>query len=171
MTNPHDDNRQVMEEFRANGGKVGGLWEHTPLLLLTTRGAKSGERRITPMLYMRDCDRLIVFASAGGANSPWLVSQSAGAPGSHRRGRDRDLRRHRCSHRGFRAGSVVDQGSGIVSLARRAPGEDNPPDSGDRALPTRKLKTISDSSGGTSYSFRNTDWLLILRVNALQQFS
>jgi len=67
MTNPDDYNRQVIEEFRANGGKVGGPWEHTPLLLLTTTGAKSGERRITPMGYMPDGDRLIVFASAGGA--------------------------------------------------------------------------------------------------------
>jgi deazaflavin-dependent oxidoreductase (nitroreductase family) len=67
MTNPSDYNRQVIEEFRANGGKVGGTWEHTPLLLLTTTGAKSGERRITPMGYMPDGDRLIVFASAGGA--------------------------------------------------------------------------------------------------------
>jgi len=39
----------------------------------------------------------------------------------------------------------------MVSLSRLAPGEDNPPVSGDRALPTRKLKTISGSSGGTSY--------------------
>lgn len=67
MTNPNDYNRQVIEEFRANGGKVGGLWEHTPLLLLTTIGAKSGERRTRPMGYMPDGDRLIVFASAGGA--------------------------------------------------------------------------------------------------------
>jgi deazaflavin-dependent oxidoreductase (nitroreductase family) len=67
VTNPNDYNRQVIEEFRANGGKVGGLWEHTPLLLLTTIGARSAERRTTPMGYMPDGDRLIVFASAGGA--------------------------------------------------------------------------------------------------------
>lgn len=67
MTSPNDYNRQIIEEFRANGGKVGGMWEHTPLLLLTTTGAKSGERRITPMAYMPDGDRLIVWASAGGA--------------------------------------------------------------------------------------------------------
>ena len=67
MTNPNDYNRQVIEEFRANGGKVGGMWEHTPLLLLTTTGAKSRERRTTPMGYMTDGNRLIVFASAGGA--------------------------------------------------------------------------------------------------------
>jgi deazaflavin-dependent oxidoreductase (nitroreductase family) len=67
MTNRNDSNRQVIEEFRANGGKVGGIWEGTPLLLLTTIGAKSGERRITPMGYLPDGDRLIVIASNGGA--------------------------------------------------------------------------------------------------------
>ena len=67
MTNRNDYNRQVIEEFRTNGGKVSGPFEHTPLLLLTTTGAKSGERRITPMEYIPDGDRLLVFASKGGA--------------------------------------------------------------------------------------------------------
>ncbi len=67
MTNRNDYNLQVIEEFRANGGKVSGPYEHTPLLLLTTTGAKSGERRITPMGYLPDGDRLLVFASYGGA--------------------------------------------------------------------------------------------------------
>ena len=63
----NDYNRRLIEEFRAHGGKVGGMWEGTPLLLLTTRGAKSGKRRTTPMGYMSEGDRLIVFASSGGA--------------------------------------------------------------------------------------------------------
>jgi len=67
MTIPDNYNRQVIEEFRANEGKVGGVWEHTPLLMLTTTGAKSRERRTTLMGYMPDGDRLIVFASVGGA--------------------------------------------------------------------------------------------------------
>lgn len=67
MTTPNDYNRRVTEEFRANGGKVGGPWEHTPLLVLTTTGAKSGVRRITPMAYMPEGGCFIVFASAGGA--------------------------------------------------------------------------------------------------------
>jgi deazaflavin-dependent oxidoreductase (nitroreductase family) len=67
MTSSNDYNRQIIEEFHANGGKVGGMWEHTPLLLLTTTGAKSGMRRTTPMAYMPDGGRLIVWASAGGA--------------------------------------------------------------------------------------------------------
>jgi len=63
----NDWNRQLIEEFRANGGKVGGMWEGRPLLLLTTTGAKSGQRRTNPTMYLRDGDRLLVFASKGGA--------------------------------------------------------------------------------------------------------
>jgi deazaflavin-dependent oxidoreductase (nitroreductase family) len=69
----NDWNRQTIEVFRANGGKVGGYWEGKPLLLLTTTGAKSGQRRTTPMMYLRDGDRLLVFASKSGAptNPAW----------------------------------------------------------------------------------------------------
>ncbi len=67
MADRNDWNRQVIEEFRANRGKVGGMWEGRPLLLLTTTGAKSGERRTTPTMYLRDGGRLLVFASKGGA--------------------------------------------------------------------------------------------------------
>jgi deazaflavin-dependent oxidoreductase (nitroreductase family) len=63
----NDYNRRLIEEFRAHGGKVSGYFEHTPLLLLTTTGARSGERRTTPMGYLPDGDRLIVWASNGGA--------------------------------------------------------------------------------------------------------
>ena len=63
----NDWNRQTIEQFRANNGKVGGWWEGRPLLLLTTTGAKSGQRRTTPVMYMRDGDRVFVFASKGGA--------------------------------------------------------------------------------------------------------
>ena len=67
MPDMNDWNRQTIEAFRANGGKVGGMWEGRPLLLLTTTGAKSGQRRTNPMMYLRDGDRLLVFASKGGA--------------------------------------------------------------------------------------------------------
>ena len=63
----NDYNRHLIEEFRANGGKVSGQFEHTPLLLLTTVGAKSGQCRTTPLGYMPEGDRLIVIASSGGA--------------------------------------------------------------------------------------------------------
>jgi deazaflavin-dependent oxidoreductase (nitroreductase family) len=63
----NDDNRRVIEEFRTHGGKVGGEWEGTPLLLLTTTGARSGERRTTPIAYLLDGDRLFVWAANGGS--------------------------------------------------------------------------------------------------------
>lgn len=73
MANMNDWNRQTIEAFHANGGKVGGMWEGRPLLLLTTTGAKSGQRRTTPTMYLRDGDRLLIFASKGGApaNPAW----------------------------------------------------------------------------------------------------
>ena len=73
MTERQNWNRSTIEEFRANGGKVGGMWEGRPLLLLTTTGAKSGQRRTNPMMYLRDGDRLLVFASKSGAptNPDW----------------------------------------------------------------------------------------------------
>ena len=66
-------NRQTIEAFRANKGQVGGPWEGRPLLLLTTTGAKSGQRRTMPLMYLRDGDRVFVFASKGGAptNPDW----------------------------------------------------------------------------------------------------
>jgi deazaflavin-dependent oxidoreductase (nitroreductase family) len=69
MANRNDWNRQTIEAFRANGGKVGGMWEGRPLLLITTTGAKSGQRRTNPVMYLADGDRLLVFASKGGAPS------------------------------------------------------------------------------------------------------
>jgi deazaflavin-dependent oxidoreductase (nitroreductase family) len=73
MPESNDWNRPTIEAFRANGGKVGGMWEGRPLLLLTTTGARSGRRRTRPLMYLRDDDRLLVFASTGGAptNPDW----------------------------------------------------------------------------------------------------
>ena len=64
---PSDYNLQVIEEFRANAGRVGGSWEGRNLLLLTTTGRKSGRPHTTPMVFTRDGDRLLVYASKGGA--------------------------------------------------------------------------------------------------------
>ena len=76
MRDMNDWNRQTIEAYRANGGKVGGMWEGRPLLLLTTIGAKSGQRRTNPTMYLRDGDRLLVFASKSGAptNPDWYYN-------------------------------------------------------------------------------------------------
>src|SRR5262245_44269950 len=66
-------NQRVIEEFRANGGKVGGPWEGAHLLLLTATGARSGQRRTYPLAYLPDSDRLVIFATKGGSptNPAW----------------------------------------------------------------------------------------------------
>lgn len=73
MSDANDWNNQIIEEFRANGGKVGGPFEGAPLLVLTTTGAKSGQRRTAPVMYLADGDRLMIFASKAGAptNPDW----------------------------------------------------------------------------------------------------
>ncbi|MFC4591708.1 nitroreductase/quinone reductase family protein [Sphaerisporangium corydalis] len=64
---PASFNQPIIEEFRANGGKVGGPFEGGDLLLLTTTGARSGEEHTVPLGYVRDGDLLLVVGSAGGA--------------------------------------------------------------------------------------------------------
>jgi deazaflavin-dependent oxidoreductase (nitroreductase family) len=72
-SNPNDFNQQVIAEFRANGGKVGGPFAGSPMLLLTTTGAKSGQSRTTPLVHTMDGDRIVIIASKGGAptNPDW----------------------------------------------------------------------------------------------------
>jgi len=60
-------NQNLIDEYRANGGRVTGQFAGAPLLLLTTTGAKSGRPRTAPLAYTTDGDRLVVIASKGGA--------------------------------------------------------------------------------------------------------
>jgi len=68
-----DFNAKIIDEFRANEGKVGGYFEGAPMVLLTTTGAKTGQVRTNPLVYVADGDRFIVIASKGGAptNPDW----------------------------------------------------------------------------------------------------
>ncbi len=76
MGSPQDWNKAIIEEFRANGGKVGGMFAGRTLLLLHTSGAKSGQPRINPVAYVEDGDRLVIIASKGGAptNPDWYYN-------------------------------------------------------------------------------------------------
>ena len=80
MAEAEDWNSKIIAEFRANGGKVGGPFEGAPLLLLHTVGAKSGQPRVTPVMY-RDLgdDGVAVFASKAGAptNPDWFHNLAA----------------------------------------------------------------------------------------------
>jgi deazaflavin-dependent oxidoreductase (nitroreductase family) len=68
-----DFNTAIIEEFRANGGQVGGPFEGAPLLLLHTTGAKSGQDRVNPVMYRKLPDGYAVFATKAGAptNPDW----------------------------------------------------------------------------------------------------
>lgn len=75
-----DFNEQIVAEFRANGGKVGGMFEGAPMVLVHNTGAKSGTERVTPLMYRPgDDDRIHIFASAAGAttNPDWFHNLEA----------------------------------------------------------------------------------------------
>ncbi|MBX7434041.1 nitroreductase family deazaflavin-dependent oxidoreductase [Mycobacterium sp. Y57] len=69
-----DMNRGIVEEFRANGGKVGGPFEGATLLLLHTTGARSGEPRLSPLAYLTVDDKMLIVGSYAGApkNPAWV---------------------------------------------------------------------------------------------------
>ncbi len=67
MTDMNNFNTSVIDAFRTNGGQGIGMFESVPLLLLTTTGAKSGQPRTTPLIYVTDGDRPVIMASKGGA--------------------------------------------------------------------------------------------------------
>jgi len=69
MANEDDYNQRIIDEFRANGGNVGGEWDGYHLLLLHSTGAKTGQHRVNPVGYRRDGDRFVVLGSNGGAPS------------------------------------------------------------------------------------------------------
>jgi deazaflavin-dependent oxidoreductase (nitroreductase family) len=74
-----DFNTAIIKEFRTNDGKVGGPFEGSNLLLLTTRGARSGASHTTPLGYLTDGNRFVVVASAAGAhrNPAWFHNARA----------------------------------------------------------------------------------------------
>ena len=73
MSPVNDFNRNLIDEYRANQGKVKGPFEGAPLVLLTTTGAKSGQKRVNPLMALPEGDTLYVFASKAGAptNPDW----------------------------------------------------------------------------------------------------
>jgi len=74
MSDANDFNQRIVEEFRANDGKVGGPFQGLPLVLLHHTGAKSGIERVNPLAYQRiRDDSVAIFASKGGAptNPDW----------------------------------------------------------------------------------------------------
>jgi len=73
MAEQEDWNTKIINEFRANHGVVGGMFEGIPLLLFSHKGAKSGTERVNPVAYLKDGDRYAIIASKGGSpkNPAW----------------------------------------------------------------------------------------------------
>ena len=90
-TGPENFNTKIIREFRENEGKVGGPFEGAPLLLLTSTGARSGQPRTSPMMYLPDGGRYVVFASKAGAptNPDWYHNLVAHPDASIEVGTDR----------------------------------------------------------------------------------
>jgi deazaflavin-dependent oxidoreductase (nitroreductase family) len=76
---PADFNAKIIDEFHANEGRVGGMFEKMPLLLLHHTGARSGRALVNPLAYARDDGRYVIFASKGGAprNPDWYHNLKA----------------------------------------------------------------------------------------------
>jgi deazaflavin-dependent oxidoreductase (nitroreductase family) len=82
MTDGEDWNTKIINEFRANGGKVGGNFEGAPMVLVHHEGRKSGKQNVTPMMYLQDeqdPSTIYVFASKAGApsNPAWYYNLTA----------------------------------------------------------------------------------------------
>jgi len=87
MSEPNNWNQKVIDEFRANGGQVGGPFEGAPMVLVHTRGRKSGQEYVNPMMYMpseRGDGTIYVFASKAGAptNPDWYYNLTAAGEAS-----------------------------------------------------------------------------------------
>ena len=67
MTDVNDWNTNIIEEFRANDGRVGGRFEGASMILVHHIGAKSGTERVSPLVYLRDGDDMVVAATKGGS--------------------------------------------------------------------------------------------------------
>ncbi|WP_227982039.1 nitroreductase family deazaflavin-dependent oxidoreductase [Nocardia spumae] len=94
MSTPDDWNTGIINEFRANEGRVGGPFEGAPMLLVHHRGRKSGRELITPMLYLPDehhPDVIYVFASKAGAptNPAWYYNLTTAGTADVERGTEK----------------------------------------------------------------------------------
>ena len=94
MSEPLDWNAKTIAEFRANDGRVGGVFEGAPLVLLHHRGRNSGRERVTPVMYLphdTEPDVIYVFATKGGAptNPDWYYNLTDAGVGSVERGTEK----------------------------------------------------------------------------------
>ena len=76
---PNDWNQKIIEEFRANEGKVGGYFEGAHMVLIHHIGARSGKERVNPVTYLPDGDDMVIAATKSGAptNPDWYHNLKA----------------------------------------------------------------------------------------------
>ena len=131
-TSMNDFNINVIEEFRANGGNVGGMFAEMPILLLHHTGAKSGKVRVNPLAYLADGDRYVIFASKGGApvNPDWYHNLRAHPEVQIEVGTE-SLRVIATEATGEERVRAVQRAGAALAAVRRIPAEDRPADSGD----------------------------------------
>jgi len=140
MPDVNDWNEQTIAEFRANDGRVGGVFEGAPLVLAHHRGRTSGREYVTPTMYLpdeRDDNTIYVFASKGGvpSNSDWYYNLTAAGEGTIERGTET----YRVAVREVNGGErdrIYDE------QARRYPGfaEYAPQTAGIRTIPVLELR-------------------------------
>ena len=121
-----DWNQKIIEEFRANGGKVESFG-NAPLLILHTTGAKTGQERESPVLYREQGDDLVVFASFAGApvNPAWYHNLVAHPDATVELGTETRRVRARVAERGGAGPALGVEQAGLPGL-RRLRGEDRP---------------------------------------------
>ncbi len=120
-------NANIVDQFRANAGKVGDQFEGTDLLLLTTTGAKSGNRRLNPLQYVRSRRAMIIVGAYAGADvDPGMGAQLARQSTIACRSRHRFLRCHRSRITTRGTESRVGPDHRRRTGFRRIPGKDQP---------------------------------------------
>ena len=135
MADANDFNTRIIEEFRANAGVVGGPFEGAPMVLVTTTGAKSGQPRTSPLVYLPDGDRVVIFASKAGAptNPDWYHNLKANPEVTVEVGAD-----------AYRATAVEvtgdDRDALYAAQVARMPGFQTYADSTDRVIPVIALE-------------------------------
>ncbi len=129
MSDVKDFNSQMIDEFRANHGQLGGPFAGGTMLLLHHKGAKSGTERVNPLAYQPLDDGLRdLRVESGRSDEPRLVLQPQGQPGHHRRDRRRHGLGARPGRRGRRARQDLDQAGRADARLRRVRGEVRPHD-------------------------------------------
>ena len=127
MSEESDWNAQIIEEFRANAGKLGGMFEGADVLLLHHTGSKTGVERVSPLGYQRIGSAYAVFGSNSGRTSASGVApQPPSTPTHHRRDRDRHDRGRRPCRGGRRTCGDLGATEGEHPAVRRVRADGEP---------------------------------------------